>query len=303
MIFLTLAMICSAMIGLLFKYSEKLGANRYVLTSINYLTATVSAGLILIAKPIGSFDPAPLGDTLAEVGRQITETSPELSASNSATYALVLGVPAGIFFFMAFMSYQFAVRSAGVSLAGACSKLAVLVPICISLLLWQEWPTSTQWAGILLAFGAIGVATWPQRGTELKRHFFLLALFLSMGGAEFSKKLFQKLGDVDHKPVFLLTTFAAALCCSLVPSLWKRRPIARRDITLGIAVGIPNLLASYFLISALERYPAAVVFPIFSAGAIVLMCTGAHLIFAEETGAKERIAIALVIPALVLMNL
>lgn len=303
MLDLILAMMSSATIGLLFKYSEKHGANRYVLTSVNYVAATSFAAILLWLAPFQWPGFAPFTETFSEVAGQFPQAQPHLEASQSLSYAVLLGVPAGLLFFLAALVYQFAVRDAGVSLAGAFSKLGVGVPIVLALVFWREWPSSLQWMGMSLAIAAILIASWPKGRRPAKKHIFLVLLFICMGGAEFSKKLFQKLGSMEHKPLFLMTTFGFALLFSLIPNLAKRRKVARRDVTLGVGVGIANLSASSFLISALGKFPAAVAFPVFSAGSIVAMYIGGQWLFGEQTGIREKWAIALVLPALVLMNL
>ena len=70
--------------------------------------------------------------------------------------------------------------------------------------------------------------------------------------------------DQRDKDLFLLTTFSVALLLSLVALVVARRPVRRRDLRLGVAVGVPNLFSSWFLIRALEHVEAAVAFPLFS---------------------------------------
>ena len=50
MFYLTLAIICSASIALIFKYTEKEKANRYVITSANYFIAFVISRFLVFSK-------------------------------------------------------------------------------------------------------------------------------------------------------------------------------------------------------------------------------------------------------------
>ena len=51
MLYLLLAIICSASIALLFKHSETTGMNRYAVTSTNYVTASLVSLLLLYSHP------------------------------------------------------------------------------------------------------------------------------------------------------------------------------------------------------------------------------------------------------------
>lgn len=74
-------------------------------------------------------------------------------------------------------------------------------------------------------------------------------------------------------------------------------------MVIGAAVGIPNLFSSFFLISALNNLNTAVVFPIFSAGSIVLIAAAGYIFFGEELNNKEWISIFLTVLALILVNI
>ena len=83
----------------------------------------------------------------------------------------------------------------------------------------------------------------------------------------------------------------------------KGLKVTRRDLITGLAVGIPNLFSSFFLILALETIPAAVAFPIFGAGTIVIINVVGMAFFRERLTRVELAAVGLTIAAIVLINL
>ncbi len=74
MLSLIIATFCSASIALIFKWTEGSDKNRYVVTSINYLTATLVSFALGGINQFQSFNP----------------------------WVLIIGIPAGVFFFFKF---------------------------------------------------------------------------------------------------------------------------------------------------------------------------------------------------------
>ncbi len=301
MFFLLLAVASSAAMALIFKYSESRDGNRYALTSANYLTAfIVSLGMCWISQ--NSWTDVSYQELWADLG-QVFFRGETLEPQTSLAWSLGLGLPSGFFLFLGLVFYQAAVREAGVSLAGSFAKLGILLPMILSLVFWKELPGFLQWIGIILALAAILAVSWPGPGQRRAFQLPLILLFLSVGLADFSNKLFQKLAIMEHKSFFLAASFGSALLLSLVPNFIGRIQVARRDLWLGFCVGVPNLLSSYFLIMALDRYPAVLVFPVFSAGTIVAIFGVSHVFFGERLSRRAYVAMSLILPALVLINL
>lgn len=276
MIYLLAATACSAAIALIFKFSEGKGLNRYAVTSVNYLAAVAVSAALIASEPM---------------------------PFTSWRAGLMVGVPAGVCFFMAFLFYQISVRDSGAGLAGMFGKLGILMPMLLSLALWREFPTAIQSMGIALAICAI-VSVSLQGGTD-KGQFYgaLLALFFFGGLSEFSNKLFQRYGVSSEKAYFLIVVFAVAFLTSLIMTLRHGEKPTRLDLITGAAVGIPNLFSSFFLIRALDFLPTAVVFPVYSAGSMALIILMSRILYGERLHKRSLAAVALTMLALVMINL
>ncbi len=83
----------------------------------------------------------------------------------------------------------------------------------------------------------------------------LILLFIFGGMAEFSNKIFQQYGGVEAKSGFLMVVFATAGILSWAMVLKEDKPWNKNDLKAGIAVGIPNLFSSWFLIQSLASVP------------------------------------------------
>lgn len=63
------------------------------------------------------------------------------------------------------------------------------------------------------------------------------------------------------------------------------------------------LFSSYFLIMALGFMPTSIAFPIYSAGSIIFISFGEMLLYKEKLSKKNKVAILIVILALILINI
>ncbi len=305
MIYLFLAVICSSTIGIIFKISEQRGSNRYIVTSVNYFTAVLFSGYLLIKSGIQNvsldWNTDQFFSRLAVLFRS---NSSLLSLPDSAIWSVVLGIVTGWIYFIAFIYYQISVRKNGIALSGMFSRLGILVPMILSIIAWKEIPTMIQSVGIVLCLISIVLVNFKfKEGERFRINGSLALLFCFFGVAIFCNKIFQKYAQLELKPLYLFCLFLSALLISLIASIKFVRVVKKGELLIGVAVGIPNLFASWFLIQALDQMKAAVVFPVFSAGAIILMTVVAVLFFKERINVKNGVAIILTALALVLINL
>lgn len=303
MLCLIAAIACSTAIALILKYSEERDHSRYVILAMNYTTATaVSLWFVIKENRFSLLNEVSVHGLLEQLRVGHNGSDGFLSQGNSALWAILIGIPSGVLYFLGFYYYQKAVRENGVGMAGTYAKMGILVPVILSMLFWRELPGGVQWVGMALALLAIGLANLSPGGGEVFSAVkpALLLLLLTSGMSEFTGKLFQRYGMLSMKDLFLFFVFATALTVSL----WNvRSKPGRSEVITGLAVGIPNFFASFFLISALSALPAAVVFPTYSAGSIAMICIGGRLLYSEKLRTREYAAIILTMAALILINL
>jgi multidrug transporter EmrE-like cation transporter len=303
LIYLSLAILTSASIALIFKYSEGRSMDRYVVTSFNYLAASLVSAVIIAVSGL-EFPFVSMPVNFKDLAAVFPSSGGPLDLKASLAWALVVGVPAGVFFFLAFIYYQKGINENGAGLAGAFSKIGILIPMSISIVVWNEIPTVLQTAGIALSVISILLVNISFRNFSLdKLRLTLLALFLFSGLAEFSNKVFQNYGLLKHRLVFLFFVFFTAFLISGAFLLSRKKLPRPRAMVTGLIVGLPNLFCSYFLIQALDGIKASVVFPIYTATTIVVINLGGYLIFNERLENRERLSVVLTIIALVMINL
>ena len=303
MIYLVFAVLTSSSIALIFKFSENNGMDRYVVTSFNYLAATLVSLAIIgfsnLKLPFVSFSVRP-----RELFSAITGAGKAGDTESSLLWAFLVGVPAGVFFFLAFIYYQKGINENGAGLAGAFSKIGILIPMTVSIVVWDEIPTVLQSLGIGLSLVSILLVNVSFKNFSPERlRLTLLALFFFSGFAEFTNKVFQKYGFMEHRLVFLFFVFSTAFLISGAFLLLRKRVPRPGAMFTGVIVGLPNLFCSYFLIQALDTIKASVVFPVYTATTIVVINLGGYLIFKERLRNRERLSVVLTVIALVMINL
>jgi multidrug transporter EmrE-like cation transporter len=68
-------------------------------------------------------------------------------------------------------------------------------------------------------------------------------------------------------------------------------------------IGVPNFFAAKFLLGALTKLPAVVVYPSFSVGTMLLVTLTGVAVFRERLSRGQWVALAAIIVALVLLNI
>ncbi|WP_300277798.1 SMR family transporter [Peptacetobacter sp.] len=300
MVYLLLAIICSGSIALIFKYSESKECNRSLVTTFNYLTATIISAIVLMKSGLNvptSFD--------GIVAKTMNNFAGVLTPEGSFGASIVLGVITGFLFFIGFIVYQKTINECGPSIAGMFAKMGILIPMICSIFLWNEMPSTIKWIGIILSFISILIINInPSNIKESDFKPILLILFIFYGFADFMNKVFQKYALVEYKNFFLLIVFISAMLFSLI-MLFKNRKegVNVTSCIVGVCAGIPNMFSSFFLIDSLKTLEAAVVYPIFSAGGIVFIMFMSYLIFKERLQKKEKLAALLTIISMIIINI
>lgn len=279
MIYLLLAILTSAAIPIIFKYAHRKALNEAVVITMNYLTISVLTGTLLVIK--GTF----------------LDWSDPLKVR-----AAIFGLVSGVFFYVGFYLYQRSVRACGATLAGAFGKIGILIPATLSLILWRESPSLVQWLGIVIAIVAILVTVINFKDMKVEAVHGILLIFFFIGGlGDFSTKVFEVYNAIEYTELFLFMNFLSAMIWSL-PGALRQHERNRQNLYAGMMVGLPNLMTSYFLVYAMTKVSAVIVFPIFSGGTVVTVSLLSSLLFKEKLKQKEYLAITMIVLALILIQ-
>ena len=278
MLFLCLAILSSAAIALLMRFSTGRVTAKLSMLSANYLICA------FLGSAYAGFDllPAQIPGFSLTVG---------------------LGLISGIVYLGGFILFQWNTAKNGVVLTSVFMKLGLLVPMVLSVLFFHELPTWAQILGFCIAILAILLINFNGNRNAGRFRWQLLAMLVLCGSSDAMSKVFKVMGPeaLSNQYLFYTIFFAIVLCVGLV--LYKKERPGMREFLFGAAIGIPNFFSSKFLLSALAELPAVVVYPSFSIATMLITTLVGVLFFRERLRKLQWLALVAILVALLLLNI
>ena len=214
-----------------------------------------------------------------------------------------MGTVNGVLYLLGFVLLQYNTRKNGVVLSSVFIRLGLLVPMILSVFLFREIPTLGQGIGFLLAVGSILLINY-EKGTGFGGNKLPLILMLLCGGSgDAMSKVFEVHGPATGGDQFLFYTFVSALLLCLVPVIRSKEHPDKNALLFGALVGIPNFFSAKFLLMALGQLPAVIVYPTFSVATILAVTLAGVCLFRERLQKQQWAALAIILVALVLLNI
>ena len=278
MLFLILAVLSSSMVSIVMRIStDKISANISML-AVNYLVCS------FLGAAYAGFD-------LLSV------------AAEGFSLMVALGAVAGVLYLAGFVLLQRSVRKNGSVLSSVFMKLGLLVPIALSLLLFGEVPTAAQVTGFVIALCAIVMINLKKELGAKGFGMGLIILLLTGGSCDAMSKIYEVFGAAALSEQFLFYTFFVALLLCGALALRNRERPGLRELVFGTLIGIPNFFSAKFLLLALTRLPAVVVYPSFSVATMLVVTVTGVVAFRERLNRLQWVALAAIVAALVLLNI
>lgn len=279
MLNLCLAVLSSSLVSITMRLSKSRVKNETALLAVNYLLCSLFAwwdtGFAALF-PAGAGLPTVIG----------------------------LGFVNGFLFLAGFVLLQWSIRRNGVVLSATFQKLGLLVSMVVSVACFGERPALWQWFAFGLAVAAIVLMNFrPGEGTAGSMAGLLL-LLLAGGGCDTMSKVFEVYGNAALSGHFLLYTFLIALGLCVHLMVWKHQGLpGKAEWIFGLIVGVPNYFATKFLLASLVSLPAVIVYPVYSVATILTVTLAGVILFRERLIKRQWLAMALILVALVLLNI
>lgn len=278
MLFLLIAILGSSMVSIVMRLSsDKVSANLSML-AVNYLFCSLFGALYA----------------------RFQLWVPEVPGFSLTTG---LGLINGVLYLAGLVLLQRGVKKNGVVLASIFMKLGLLVPIVLSLVLFHEIPTQLQIVGFCLAIGAIILINRRTDSAEGKFGMGLIVLLLAGGSCDAMSKIFEVFGPAALSEQFLFYTFLMAFILSVALVIRGKERPGLQEVIFGLLIGIPNFFAAKFLLMALTKLPAVVVYPSFSVGTLLTVTLTGVAMFKERLGKYQWVALGTIVVALILLNI
>ena len=218
--------------------------------------------------------------------------------------AVIQGIFSGFLYLASLFLMERNMRHNGIVLTSAFSKLGVLVPTLMAILVFRERPELMQLGGMAVALCAIGLIYFEKGAfAQGSRKGLLLATLFVSGLTDAMANIYDKTGSALFKDHYLFYTFFAALMFAVLVNVKNRGKITGKEIGFGVLIGIPNYFSARFLLLALGSVPAVITYPVYSVATIVAISLSGLLFFKESISKRKAFALLLVIAALILLNL
>lgn len=280
MIYLILAILCSAGVSIFMRASEKYCQGHYGILLMNYVVC-VLAGLILTRRGLTQTD-----------GKGMPVT-------------IVFGVVTGLLYCGSFILLQWNVRKNGVILSSTFMKLGVIVPAVLAVVWFGERPGWNQGLGFILAITAILMIHLEKGKIRTEKAYTIGLLLLLLGGGlgDSMAKFYDVYGNPGLGSFFLMLSFLVSGIISGILVFRGREKITKYEVLFGILIGIPNYFSARFLLWALADIPAVITYPTYSIAAMALIGAAGVLMFREKLTKRQWGAYLLVILAVGLLNM
>lgn len=280
MVYLFSAIISSALVSVCMRISEKYVQNTMAMFTANYTICFIISRSHMDGPRLFAFE-------------------------NGMETAIGLGLATGFLYLAGFILFQQNIHYNGIVLSSASMKLgAVLIPVMAAVLFFRErlkWP---QFLGVILAVLAILLINIEKEDIRQGSKKIWLVVLLTVNGlSDTMANIYQKTGTEALKDHYLSYTFLAALFLAFAAALRKRKPVVFSDICFGLLIGIPNYYSARFILSALGKIPAVIVYPVYSVGTIITITLAGLIVFREKLSKQKMGALALILAALVMLNI
>ena len=279
MFYLLLAIISSVLISYIMRYIEPRVQNQMGMFMSNYLICALLSCVFMQNAPWITLQTMTLKDSL-------------------------IGIVTGVMYLYSFVAMKANMKHNGVVLTTIFMKLGVLLPTTMAVVVFKESLSSMQFIGFILAIFAIVLINFEKEAMQSggKKALLFVSLFLS-GMCDAMSNVFEQMGNPINKDGFLFATFIMATLLALVLALRNDTKMTKKDALYGVIIGIPNYFSARFMLLALGKLSAVLVYPTFSVSTIVIITFVSYVLFKEKLSLKKIIAIGIIAVALCLLNL
>ena len=267
MIALSLTIILTTILFLVFKEFLKRDINTHQAITFNYLTAA------LIALFIG------------DVNYNIT------NLANTDWFHSTIAL--GAFFILMFNIMAITTQRLGISISSMASKMSLIIPVIGAIIFQNASIGIYKTIGIIIAIVAVYL-TFKKSGSTAKP---TLAIILFFGAGildmwlDFIRNNYLS-SNIDFN-LFIVTVFFTAFGMGLLKVIWEGKRILRKNIVAGIVLGVPNYFSIYFVLLALENLGGIYVFPILNIGVVLLSAIISWLFYQEQMSKTNWMGIGL----------
>ncbi len=222
----------------------------------------------------------------------------------------------GILFVSIFNVIGITAQKISVAVASVANKLSLIIPVVLSVYLYQESVQGWKLVGVVMALLAVILTCYPSakgvtdQGAGSSKYKYLLPVILFIGSGLLDALInhVQKLYVTEeNKNAYLITGFlSAALIGSvllLIQYITGRQKFAWKNLLAGIIIGIPNYFSIWCLVRFLKNSPwqSSASIPVNNMGIVLFSSVMAWLLFREKLSRINWLGVMLSVAAIYLI--
>ncbi|MFH7001141.1 EamA family transporter [Flavobacterium bizetiae] len=276
MLFLVLSILCSVIVGVIFKITRKYNGNPTQIVAFNYAVA--------LALCYFSYSP-----NLAEV-------------DGNAPWSLYIAI--GVLLPFVFLSLVASIKHMGIVKTDAAQRLSLFIPILAAWLIFKEEFNSYKVIGIVIGFLALLFILRKQSENSQNKWFFPAAVLIGFGIIDILFKQVALYTTLPY-PTSLFVVFCIALSMAILIAIYqigvKNVKLESKNILFGALVGIFNFGNILFYLKAHKAFAEnpSTVFAGMNMGVIVLGSIVGLVFFKEKLSKINFIGIFLALISIV----
>ena len=206
-----------------------------------------------------------------------------------------------------------AIREGSLSLTGLVTSYALLVPALYGMIFLHEPIGVWKIVGILLLAVSLFLINIEKKAGEGERKItlrwaiFAFLAFLGNGFCSTTQKMEQAAfggeGAVEFMLIALALVFVIFFTLSFIKERKDWKEALPRGCVFGLLCGLANGACNFLVVLLNPRMPASVMYPLISAGGIVVTTLVSVLIFKERLSRSQWLGMAIGVTSIVFLNL
>lgn len=284
--YLIAAILFSVGVFVVMRLFERFGIDNRQAIAANYATAT-AVGLLMCRQPYAL---------------------PEIAAAPW----FGLSVLTGFWFIFTYLLLTRSAQQAGVAVTSLSSKLSVVIPIAMGIVLFHEHLNIASAIGVVLALVALYLIVGKkEKGKKSPQGrwmaLFPIVIFFGTGIGDMLMKLTEQRNTMPDMNVMIAFIYFVALLFGIVLVVHNRftrgTKLAWKNLGGGVLLGLVNYFSTYCVYRCMRLFDNVFLFPIYNIGVVMLTALIGLLLFKEKLTAKNLIGIAVAIIAVILIAL
>ena len=290
MIYLVGSIVLTSYLTLSFKYCGRHGISLFPTIVFNYITCVITGSMVNGAFPINA----------------TTIQSPWFK------WACLMG----LMFISLFNLIGMTAQKMSVAVVSVASKLSLIIPVFLSVYLYQETVTGWKLVGVLLALAAVALTCYPDKrvskdsGKLVQKWTYLLPIILFFGSGLLDaliNHVQQTYVTDENYNAYLISGFfsAATIGTSILVFQYvtKQLQFVWKHVVAGVFIGIPNYFSIWCLVQFLKNSPweSSASFPVNNMGIVLFSSVVAWLLFNERLSKINWLGVGLSLTAIYLI--